>query len=75
MSAVDVPVGLLGYGTVGSAVDRLLTVSAEQAADAALHYLRQRLASTGGIIIVGVDGLPAAAHTTPCMPWAARVGD
>ncbi len=40
MASVDVPVGLLGYGTVGSAVDRLLR---EQAADierATGHRLR-----------------------------------
>ncbi|MGH2449942.1 MAG: homoserine dehydrogenase [Candidatus Limnocylindria bacterium] len=29
MSAIDVPVALLGYGTVGSAVDRLLSENAE----------------------------------------------
>src|SRR4029079_6792604 len=40
MASVDVPVALLGYGTVGSAVDRLLR---EQAADierATGHRLR-----------------------------------
>jgi len=30
MESVDVPVGLLGYGTVGSAVDRLLTEGADE---------------------------------------------
>ena len=29
MASIDVPVALLGYGTVGSAVNRLLTESAE----------------------------------------------
>ena len=40
MSAVDVPVALLGYGTVGSAVDRLLTENAEQIERATGHRLR-----------------------------------
>ena len=29
MASVDVPVALLGYGTVGAAVNRLLTESAD----------------------------------------------
>ncbi|HET9213478.1 MAG TPA: homoserine dehydrogenase [Gaiellaceae bacterium] len=40
MSAVDVPVALLGYGTVGSAVDRLLTENAEDIERATGHRLR-----------------------------------
>ena len=40
MSAVDVPVALLGYGTVGSAVDRLLTENAGDIERATGHRLR-----------------------------------
>jgi homoserine dehydrogenase len=40
MSAVDVPVALLGYGTVGSAVDRLLKDNAEDIERATGHRLR-----------------------------------
>jgi len=40
MSAVDVPVALLGYGTVGSAVDRLLAENAEDIERATGHRLR-----------------------------------
>ena len=39
-SAVDVPVALLGYGTVGSAVDRLLQENAEDIERATGHRLR-----------------------------------
>ena len=40
MAAVDVPVALLGYGTVGSAVDRLLREQAEDIERATGHRLR-----------------------------------
>lgn len=40
MSAVDVPVALLGYGTVGAAVHRLLTESADDIERATGHRLR-----------------------------------
>lgn len=40
MSAVDVPVALLGYGTVGSAVDRLLAENADDIERATGHRLR-----------------------------------
>src|SRR5918996_93548 len=40
MSAVDVPVALLGYGTVGSAVDRLLQENADDIERATGHRLR-----------------------------------
>jgi homoserine dehydrogenase len=40
MSAVDVPVALLGYGTVGSAVDRLLRASADDIERATGHRVR-----------------------------------
>jgi homoserine dehydrogenase len=40
MSAVDVPVGLLGYGTVGSAVARLLVENAADIERATGHRLR-----------------------------------
>lgn len=40
METVDVPVGLLGYGTVGSAVDRLLTEGADEIERATGHRLR-----------------------------------
>ncbi len=40
MAAVDVPVALLGYGTVGSAVDRLLRDQAEDIERATGHRLR-----------------------------------
>jgi homoserine dehydrogenase len=40
MASVDVPVALLGYGTVGSAVDRLLRDNAEDIERATGHRLR-----------------------------------
>jgi homoserine dehydrogenase len=40
MASVDVPVGLLGYGTVGAAVDRLLAESADDIERATGHRLR-----------------------------------
>jgi homoserine dehydrogenase len=40
MAAVDVPVALLGYGTVGSSVDRLLRDQAEDIERATGHRLR-----------------------------------
>ncbi|MFL5926331.1 MAG: homoserine dehydrogenase [Gaiellaceae bacterium] len=40
MESVDVPVALLGYGTVGAAVNRLLTESAEDIERATGHRLR-----------------------------------
>ncbi len=39
-SSVDVPVALLGYGTVGSAVERLLETSADEIERATGHRLR-----------------------------------
>ena len=40
MASVDVPVALLGYGTVGAAVDRLLTENADDIERATGHRLR-----------------------------------
>ncbi len=40
MASVDVPVALLGYGTVGSAVDRMLAASADDIERATGHRLR-----------------------------------
>ncbi len=40
MAAIDTPVALLGYGTVGAAVDRLLTEQAEDIERATGHRLR-----------------------------------
>jgi len=40
MASVDVPVALLGYGTVGAAVNRLLTESADDIERATGHRLR-----------------------------------
>src|SRR6187401_2644203 len=40
MASVDVPVALLGYGNVGSAVDRLLTEGADELERATGHRLR-----------------------------------
>ncbi len=40
MASVDVPVALLGYGTVGSAVDRLLVESSDDIERATGHRLR-----------------------------------
>ncbi len=40
MESVDVPVALLGYGNVGSAVDRLLTEGAEEIERTTGHRLR-----------------------------------
>ena len=40
MASVDVPVALLGYGTVGAAVNRLLVESADDIERATGHRLR-----------------------------------
>jgi homoserine dehydrogenase len=40
MASVDVPIGLLGYGTVGAAVNRLLTEQADDIERATGHRLR-----------------------------------
>ena len=40
MASVDVPVALLGYGTVGAAVNRLLVDSADEIERATGHRLR-----------------------------------
>jgi Homoserine dehydrogenase len=40
MDAVDVPVALLGYGTVGEAVHRLLTESGDEIERATGHRFR-----------------------------------
>src|SRR5688500_1277240 len=40
MASIDVPVGLLGYGTVGSAIDRLLRENADDIERATGHRLR-----------------------------------
>jgi homoserine dehydrogenase len=40
MASIDVPVGLLGYGTVGAAVNRLLVESADDIERATGHRLR-----------------------------------
>src|SRR5262249_58663966 len=40
MASIDVPVALLGYGTVGAAVNRLLTESADDIERATGHRLR-----------------------------------
>ena len=40
MASVDVPVALLGYGTVGAAVNRLLTEGADDIERATGHRLR-----------------------------------
>ena len=40
MASVDVPVALLGYGTVGSAVNRLLNEQADDIERATGHRLR-----------------------------------
>src|SRR5438445_9247429 len=40
MASVDVPVALLGYGTVGAAVNRLLTEQADDIERATGHRLR-----------------------------------
>jgi homoserine dehydrogenase len=40
MDSVDVPIGLLGYGTVGAAVNRLLTEQADDIERATGHRLR-----------------------------------
>ena len=67
MASVDVPVALLGYGTVGAAVNRLLTESADDIARATGHRLRvvkalvrdvekeRGYAPDGGVLTTNVD--------------------
>ncbi len=52
------------------AVDRVAAgASPEQAAQAAIAYLFDRLGGHGGIILLGPDGRVGMAHNTPRMAW------
>lgn len=52
------------------AVDRVAAGAApEQAAEAAIAYLFDRLGGHGGIILLGPDGRVGLAHNTPRMAW------
>jgi beta-aspartyl-peptidase (threonine type) len=52
------------------AVDRVKAGATPQAAaEAAIHYLYQRLGGHGGIILIGPDGSLGLAHNTPRMAW------
>lgn len=52
------------------AVDRVATgASPQDAAQAAIDYLFQRLGGHGGIILLGPDGRVGLAHNTPRMAW------
>jgi homoserine dehydrogenase len=59
VAAVDVPVALLGYGTVGSAVDRLLRDQAEDIERATGHRLR---------VVKALVRDPAKARENPAGP-------
>ena len=48
MTSVDVPVALLGYGTVGAAVHRLLEESADEIERSTLQSVKLRLDSADG---------------------------
>ncbi|XP_072420770.1 isoaspartyl peptidase/L-asparaginase isoform X1 [Chiloscyllium punctatum] len=50
-------------------------MSPAEAADAGLQYLRTRLQSNAGVIVVNNTGEWAAKFTTDNMPWAAVTGD
>ena len=52
------------------AVDRVAAgMSPQQAAEAAIAYLYERLGGHGGVILLGPDGRIGLAHNTPRMAW------
>jgi len=58
------------------AVDRVAAgVSPEQAAQAAIDYLYERLGGHGGIILLDREGRIGLAHNTPRMAWGLRTAD
>jgi beta-aspartyl-peptidase (threonine type) len=58
------------------AVDRVESGATPQAAaEAAIHYLYQRLGGHGGIILLGPDGSLGLAHNTPRMAWGIANGE
>src|SRR5439155_581974 len=54
MASVDVPVALLGYGTVGAAVNRLLVEGADEIERATGHKLRVTLVVTNVHRVLGI---------------------
>lgn len=55
------------------AVDRVAAgASPDEAAQAAIAYLYDRLGGHGGIILLGPDGRVGLAHNTPRMAWGLR---
>jgi beta-aspartyl-peptidase (threonine type) len=48
--------------------------TAERAAGEAIHYLERRVQGSGGVIVLGREGPPAAAWNTDHMAWAQRTG-
>lgn len=58
------------------AVDRVAAgASAQEAADAAIAYLFNRLGGHGGIILMAPDGSLGLAHNTPRMAWGIHDGN
>ncbi|MDQ6771705.1 MAG: isoaspartyl peptidase/L-asparaginase family protein [Candidatus Dormibacteraeota bacterium] len=47
---------------------------AAAAAQRAVDELRTHTGATGGILLIDAEGRPAAAHNTPFMAWAQRLG-
>jgi len=64
MASVDVPVALLGYGTVGAAVHRLLEDSAGEIERATGHRLRVTRSSATRRKSVDSPRKPASSRTT-----------
>ena len=55
------------------AVDRVAAgAPPEEAAEAAIAYLFNRLGGHGGIILLGPDGRIGFAHNTPRMAWGMK---
>ena len=57
------------------AVDRVQAgATPQQAADAAIAYLHERLGGFGGVILLGPEGQIGLAHNTPRMAWGLATG-
>lgn len=54
------------------AVERLASGAAAAVAQEGVEHLARRVGGRGGLIVVGLEGPPAAAWNTPHMAWAMR---
>src|SRR5437870_1965562 len=74
MASVDVPVALLGYGTVGAAVNRLLVESGDDIERATGHRLRVVRAIVNGTTNFVLTRMEAGATYKQALQEAQRLG-